>query len=588
MENVFSAFRNVRLEDGREGIVEIPLSYADDPIGQISVFEAIDRGYDIGMIKDKDGKSMLSEDQVAYMRAIAAGTVPNIDEDGKVFMLPTLSSMKDKYEAQRKGQSSVFTMYEKVHVKDDSPKAEVVLNKDFSCLPLQRGNIYVGPRKDIDVQKYLKDGEYEREKKLPAMICDWLVQNYLIRIWREEIYLFNINKKYFEKMKNQGIDYIINQNFGEKIKGTGSPATYELARSFLRREAKLVVPDEWQVPKYSFAFRNVFYDSLTGELLVNDGSIFTPHALDAEYDLTAECPEFEAFVDSVSCHDDNVKELIWEALGYLISNDLSAKSFFVLVGEKDTGKSLFANLVTKIIGEAVTKHLSLSDFSGRFALADLQGAHLNVCMDLPDAPLSADAIGRIKSYTGNDGIRSDVKNKDAISFTPTAHLLFGSNHRVTTSVRDIAFEERLVQITFTNPVPKERQDPDLLEKLYRERNGICRKAIAAYIRLRGNSYIFPMVGMKGACCVDKETILKDFVENKLEFTGDETDFAATADIFKLFQSFCEELRLDLGLRSQQFSVLLTKCLPASCGRVKKRVAGYPNPVNGINCIKIRL
>ena len=541
--------------------MEIPLAYADDPIGPLNLVEAASRGYDLSKIKTKDGNQVLRDSQVIEARAIAAGVVPICDEAGKHFVLPTIGSVRAEYEAVRGGAKPVFTQMEEVTVKPDIDNIKKEMQASaglstFTTNSTQLG-VYVGPSQNTDVQKYLKEEQYEQEKKLPAMICDWIVQNYLIKIWKGELYLYNVDRKYYQKIKNQDIDYIINTNFGEKIKGIGSPATYELARSFLRREAKLVVPDEWQVPKYSFAFRNVFYDSLTGELLVNDGSIFTPHALDAEYDLTAECPAFDAFMMSVSGQDELVMELIWEALGYLLSNDLSGKAFFVLVGEKDTGKSLMANLITRIVGENVTKHLSLSDFSGRFALADLQGAHLNVCMDLPDTPLSAEAVGRIKSYTGNDGIRSDVKNKDAISFLPTAHLLFGSNHRVMTTVRDKAFEERLVEIPFLNPVPKERQDPDLLEKLFRERNGICHKAIAAYLRLRSNSYIFPAVGIKGSICIDKDAVIKDFVNFKLEFTGDDADFEPTVDIFKAFQCFCEDLRLDLGLKIQQFSVRIS-------------------------------
>lgn len=222
---VFTAYREVLLPDGSVSELEIPLAYANDPVGPVSLVEAARRGYDLSLIKDKNGGQLLSDDEMVAARATAAGIVPKLDEFGLHFMLPTIESARADYEAKKVGMEPVFSQMEDTTVRSEfyNPKEEMQSLAGTTVSyekALQTQAVYVGPSKNADVQKYLKEEQYEQEKKLPALICDWLVQNYLIKIWKGELYLYNINRKYYQKMKNQDVDYIINMNFGEKIKGT--------------------------------------------------------------------------------------------------------------------------------------------------------------------------------------------------------------------------------------------------------------------------------------------------------------------------------------------------------------------------------
>ena len=78
--------------------------------------------------------------------------------------------------------------------------------------------------------------------------------------------------------------------------------------------------------------------------------------------------------------------------------------FFLPYCKKDTGKSLLAKVLTRIIGEKAVSYLSASNLSGRFDVSNLNGKHLNVCMDLPNKKLSLETIAKIKMITGGDTI----------------------------------------------------------------------------------------------------------------------------------------------------------------------------------------
>ena len=437
--------------------------------------------------------------------------------------------------------------------------------------------------------KYKLNGaEADDGGKLAVEICDWLQGTYQLRLFKRGVYCFHSLKGYYKLMKEYELDFLINQQFGKRIKACSNPGIYGIDRSLLSKEAHLAIPEDYELSGTLYVFRDRILNAETLGSLPNDGRIFVTHALAADYRPGEECPNFDAFLRNLTNGDDEEIELIWQTLGYLFSSDLSAKVFFVFVGPKDTGKSLLANLITKIVGEEGTKHLGLADFGGRFDMAELCGAHLNACMDLPVTPLSETAVGKIKSYTGNDGIRSDVKNKAAISFKPTAHLLFGSNSPISTVVRDRAFEERMIEIPFVNPVPKEKQNPHLLEILFAEKEGICQKALVAYRKLVQNRYRFvELPRMENKVTLNIEKLFADFIQRNLEVTGSPDDYISVNQAYVMFKGFCASIPLTFSLSEGKFSQKLRDMLGDRCGKAKKRCNGKPNPVSVITGIKCR-
>ena len=166
-------------------------------------------------------------------------------------------------------------------------------------------------------------------------------------------------------------------------------------------------------------------------------------------------------------------------------------------------------------------------------------------------------------------------------------MLFASNHRILISGGpDEAFFDRLVEVPFHNPVPKERQDPDLLKKLAGEADGICAKALAAYLRLRENSYIFPKVKQESISCFNKERLFEDFIDKRLIVTGRSEDIVPIDIVWQCFGGFCEERRIPLEIKKPQFSKLLKESLGTCCSQAKKRFDGYANPVSVLTGVQI--
>ena len=558
--------KKIKNAEGGWGAIEVP-GIGPIPEGPLDSKKAAELGCDLSTARDLAGQPLFNKQELQSLK-----------------LKETPESRCLALAANNLNMKSAISF-----VNPSSNPENFLLNtKEFGGnVNRKGGEVFVAQTLGPETYK-LNGAEADDGGKLAVEICDWLQGTFQLRLFKREVYCFNPTLGCYKLMRDYELDFLINQQFGKRIKACCNPAIYGIARSLLSKEAHLAIPEDYELPGNLYVFRDCILNAETLQSIPNDGRLFVTHALASDCRPGEECPNFDAFLRNLTNGDDEEIELIWQTLGYLFSSDLSAKAFFVFVGPKDTGKSLLANLITKIVGEEGTKHLGLSDFGGRFDMAELCGAHLNTCMDLPATPLSEAAVGKIKSYTGNDGIRSDVKNKAAISFKPTAHLLFGSNSPISTIVRDRAFEERMIEIPFVNPVPKEKQNPHLLESLFAEKEGICQKALAAYRKLVQNRYRFvELPRMEHTEILNTEKLLADFIKGNFVVSGCLDDYISINLAYSLFKEFCASIPLTCPLSEGKFSQRLRDMLGDRCGKAKKRCDGKPNPVSVVTGLKVR-
>ena len=83
------------------------------------------------------------------------------------------------------------------------------------------------------------------------------------------------------------------------------------------------------------------------------------------------------------------EELIQMAMGYILSTLTCIKVLFVLLGEKNTGKTLLLRVVREMVGERNFATVSAQDLgNNRFAPARLAGKLLGLFDDLPTDRIS--------------------------------------------------------------------------------------------------------------------------------------------------------------------------------------------------------
>ena len=160
--------------------------------------------------------------------------------------------------------------------------------------------------------------------------------------------------------------------------------------------------------------------------------------------------------------------LLKEIAGYCFYRAMPFQNFFILVGKGANGKSVYLNLLRKILGEENVSNQSLQALSeGGFAIASLYNKNANIFGDLPAKAFQD--VGKIKELTGGDTIEANQKFKEYIKFRNTAKLISSCNEVPETPDQSDAFFRRAIIINFPNSF-ETRANPNLLQELCTEEN----------------------------------------------------------------------------------------------------------------------
>lgn len=190
----------------------------------------------------------------------------------------------------------------------------------------------------------------------------------------------------------------------------------------------------------------------------------------------------------------------------------------------------------------------------------------------------------IKSISGSDAVTVEAKYRTPYTAKLDCKLVFGTNHPIRATVADKALARRLMILPFTNPVPKSRQDPYLLDRLLEERPAILERAVQAYYRLRANNYVFAgddrfdndaILGI-----TDGSAVLEDVVEQFVDTCCVDApgQFVSTGQLYEAYRVFCQSKGVSCTEDCQPFSTRLRPVLEAKfqTTRSKRRVGGVPS------------
>ena len=100
-------------------------------------------------------------------------------------------------------------------------------------------------------------------------------------------------------------------------------------------------------------------------LLPNTPDLFIDHGFDYDYDPTAACPRFMAYLEKVQPNPENRKMLQMMA-GLLLLPDMSYNVAFFLYGQGGTGKTVFINVLEALLSEENCCCVPLANFAARF------------------------------------------------------------------------------------------------------------------------------------------------------------------------------------------------------------------------------
>jgi phage/plasmid primase, P4 family, C-terminal domain len=191
----------------------------------------------------------------------------------------------------------------------------------------------------------------------------------------------------------------------------------------------------------------------------DDGFTYT---LPFEYEYSATCPKFLQYLSEV-LPDESVRKVIQEYMGYLFL-DLKLEKVVLLYGNGANGKSVFLDVMTRLLGSANVTNYSLANLTredGRY-ITGIASALLNISSDISNVILDS---GVFKLMVSGEALSARALYKDPIIVTDYAKLIFSCNELPVTNDFSNGYFRRILIIPFSVEIPKDMQDKCLAKKI---------------------------------------------------------------------------------------------------------------------------
>lgn len=199
-------------------------------------------------------------------------------------------------------------------------------------------------------------------------------------------------------------------------------------------------------PANYIAFKNGVYNLETDELEDFTPEYIITNKIPYDYNPEAYSEITDNTLSKLACHDESVRLLLEECIGYCFYRRNELRKSFILTGEKENGKSTFLSMVEHLLGQENTASLDLKELGDRFKTAELVNKLANIGDDIGDEFIPNPAI--FKKLSSGNPISVERKGQDPFDFSSYAKLLFSANNIPRIKDKSGAVISRLVIIPF--------------------------------------------------------------------------------------------------------------------------------------------
>ncbi|KKN65125.1 hypothetical protein LCGC14_0485130 [marine sediment metagenome] len=337
----------------------------------------------------------------------------------------------------------------------------------------------------------------------------------------------------------------------EKIMGT-SAIIHEVNEIISKIKRKTYI--EWKTldstPANFIPFGNCIYDLKEKKTLDFSPDKFFLNKLSTKYDPEAECPQIIKFLQTVVYAED--MELIQEWIGYQLYRRYVFKKAVIIIGEKDTGKTTFLNLIIILLGEKNVSGETLQSVSrDKFAAANMQGKMANIADELPQQEIKD--VGGFKKLTGNSIMWAEKKYADKKPFLSFAKLTYAANQMPKVQeISDEAFYDRWLIILFNNIIEEKDKDPFMFDKIStkEELSGFLNWAMIGLERLMKNTKFSYRYSAE-----DNMLMLSASADPIAAFSQDmlveaQDAYLSKEDMYSRFKVYCHDKRRPICTKQQ--------------------------------------
>ena len=296
-------------------------------------------------------------------------------------------------------------------------------------------------------------------------------------------------------------------------------------------------------------FRNGLLSLKSGKpkLLPHSPEVYSTIQIPCEWkDVPTPTPVFDKYLRTLVNGDPAVAQLLMEFIGVCISNvkGWRMKKSLFLVGAGDTGKSQLKSLVERMLGSDNFIGIDLKEIEARFGTGAIYGTRLAGSSDM--SFMSVDELKTFKKVTGGDSLFAEFKGQQGFQYTYGGLLWFCINRLPKFGGDDGQWVyNRIMVVNCPNVIPRHKQDKQLLDKMFAERNGIVYKAVMALQTVIANGYRFS----EPECVETARQDYRNTNSSVISFAeeclcpwpqGKINNYCTTGRIFKVYAAWCKD------------------------------------------------
>jgi putative DNA primase/helicase len=168
----------------------------------------------------------------------------------------------------------------------------------------------------------------------------------------------------------------------------------------------------------------------------------TPDAIEfdripVDYDPEAYCPALDGMLDKVFCHDEEVRKLFEEMVGYALMRHANYQKAFMFYGAGSNGKSTILDLIKSFLGKHNFVSIDIRELTkNKFDMAELENKLANIGDDINDSAI--DGTGILKKLFSGNSMQVQRKGERPFQLEPYATHIYSCND-IPRSVSDKTF-----------------------------------------------------------------------------------------------------------------------------------------------------
>ena len=316
----------------------------------------------------------------------------------------------------------------------------------------------------------------ENNKNSPSaleIVLNGLNEYYHFISYERQLYVYDEDLGYWKLIPASNSSYELRKLIPNELRRFALKINFSILYEWLLVDAEQKDKTFFQERFNWINFRDRAYNWKSDKAKKERKSLNFRYALNVDYSDTqvASSNAFKEFVDGLFSEPKTKKEF-YKFLALCFGNIRTLKYVFFLYGVSDTGKTTVLNLIKHILGDDNCASLSFGQFQNEFAVATLNGKRANLSGEV--SAVSNKKLDIIKSISGNDSVTASYKCKDHFQFENLCLPIFACNCLpvITDYLEAQSFLSRVIIFPFSNPVPREKWDKNLLQNLIKDLPGV--------------------------------------------------------------------------------------------------------------------